>query len=77
MGSENVIVSMGSMGAVFVNEKEEYILKAESIKAGNTVGAGDCMLAGFLHRYIETWDFKEALEFGCSMAQKLLCKNNK
>lgn len=77
MGSENVIVSMSSMGAVFVNEKEEYILKAESIKAGNTVGAGDYMLAGFLHRYIETGSFKEAMEFGGSMAKKLLCENRK
>lgn len=75
MGSQNVIVSMGSMGAVFVNEKEEYILRTEKIKAGNTVGAGDYMLAGFLHRYIETGNFKEAMEFGRIMSQRLLCEN--
>lgn len=70
MGAENVIVSMGKMGAVFVNNNEKYFIKAESINAKNTVGAGDTMVAGFLHRFISGFGFEECLRFGARLAEK-------
>ena len=70
MGAENVIVSMGKMGAVFVNNSVEYIVKAESVKVKNTVGAGDTMVAGFLHRFINGNSFRECFEFASRLAEK-------
>lgn len=64
MGAENVIVSMGEKGAVFVNMEETYASRAEKIKAVNTVGAGDAMVGGFLFGFINTGNFKEALAEG-------------
>lgn len=54
-GAKNVIVSMGSQGAVFIDENG-YTYKMEAIrkinsKTVNTVGAGDSMVAGFIAGY--------------------------
>lgn len=64
MGAENVIVSMGEMGAVFVNNNEIYVAEAEKVKALNTVGAGDAMVGGFLYGFINKGNFKDALMEG-------------
>lgn len=61
MGAENVIVSMGEMGAVFVNNRETYTAETEKVNALNTVGAGDAMVGGFLYGFINKGNFKEAL----------------
>jgi 1-phosphofructokinase len=70
MGAENVIVSMGSIGAVFVNKDNEYTVKANKINAANTVGAGDTMLAGFIYSLINKKDFEESLIFASALAEK-------
>ena len=53
-GAQNVIVSMGSDGAVLLDENGySYKIKALNVKdAINTVGAGDSMVAGFLAGYL-------------------------
>lgn len=70
MGAENVIVSMGKMGAVFVNKSEKYIVKSGDIKVKNTVGAGDTMVAGFLYKFINGGKFEESLVFASELAEK-------
>lgn len=72
MGAENVIVSMGKMGAVFVNNNYEYIVKSGGVKVKNTVGAGDTMVAGFLHKFINGCKFEESLRFASELAEKLI-----
>ncbi|OKL38212.1 1-phosphofructokinase [Domibacillus mangrovi] len=47
-GIENVIVSMGSDGAVFVNNESIYFATSPKGKVKNTVGAGDSMVAVFM-----------------------------
>lgn len=63
-GAKNVIVSLGSMGAVMVTETEQAMyVRAASGQLVNSVGAGDCMVAGFVHEYIRTDSFFKALNF--------------
>lgn len=50
-GAENVIVSMGGDGAVYISDNNCFIAKAPKGKVINTVGAGDSMVAGFLTAY--------------------------
>lgn len=65
MGAQNVIVSMGGKGAVFISEDgSAYESNAPKGKVVNTVGAGDSMLAGFLAGYIKTGDYKESFKLG-------------
>ncbi|MFJ6412264.1 1-phosphofructokinase [Terribacillus saccharophilus] len=62
-GIENVIVSMGGEGAIFVNK--DYAWKAQTPKGTvkNSVGAGDSMVAGFLAAYEKSGDYKQAFTY--------------
>lgn len=64
MGTQNVLISMGGDGAVLIDKNgDTHFQKAPKGKVVNTVAAGDSMIAGFIHRYIETADFAESLKF--------------
>jgi len=64
-GARNVLVSMGSGGAVLVSENGD-IMKAvpPTGKVLSAVGSGDSMVAGFLAGYIWTGSYAEALRTG-------------
>lgn len=63
-GARNVIVSLGAAGAVMVTEtKQTCYVRAARGQLINSVGAGDCMIAGFLHEYINTGNYFKALNF--------------
>ncbi len=48
-GARNVLVSRGAEGAILLDEQgKTYAVPAPSVKAINTVGSGDSMVAGFL-----------------------------
>ncbi|WP_070119426.1 1-phosphofructokinase [Bacillus marinisedimentorum] len=64
LGPQNVIVSMGGKGALFLNSSEAYAAAAPEGKVKNTVGAGDSVVAGFTASYLETADKKEAFRYG-------------
>lgn len=62
-GVKNVIVSMGSKGAMLINEN--ICLKA-SIPKGeyiNSIGSGDSMVAGFIYSYINNFDDINKLKY--------------
>lgn len=69
-GAKNVIVSMGSDGAVLLDENGySYKMKALNTKnAVNTVGAGDSMVAGFLAGHETFNNYEKALEIGVAAA---------
>lgn len=64
MGAVNVLVSLGPDGAMLLTERGETFWceppKGEMI---NTVGAGDSMVAGFIHEYANSGNYHEALKF--------------
>ena len=65
-GAKNVLVSMGSMGAVLVDENG-YSYKRRALnrkKRINTVGAGDSMVAGFIAGYELFHNYEKALQLG-------------
>lgn len=64
-GAENVLVSMGGMGAVLVDALG-VVHMAEAPKGTviNSVGAGDSMVAGFLAGYLETKQYDYAFYKG-------------
>ena len=69
-GAQNVLVSMGSMGAVLLDEKG-YLYKMKALntkKRINTVGAGDSMIAGFVAGYKLFNNYEKALKMGIAAA---------
>lgn len=71
-GAENVIVSMGGDGAVFINDSICLFAIAPKGEVKNTVGAGDSMVSGFLAAYVKNQDpeqaFKHAVATGSATA---------
>ncbi len=65
LGAQNILVSMGSKGAVLLDEKgNTHFEAAHKGKTVNTVGAGDSMLAGFIAGYLLKNDYEYALKLG-------------
>ncbi|MBQ7108273.1 MAG: 1-phosphofructokinase [Clostridia bacterium] len=65
MGAENVLVSLGADGAILLDtDGKIYKQSAFKVKAVNTVGAGDSMLAGFLAGVENGFDY--ALKLGAA-----------
>lgn len=63
-GARNVIVSLGSGGAIMVTETHQNMyVRAARGQLVNSVGAGDCMVAGFIHEYLETDNYFKSLNF--------------
>ncbi|MBO1002742.1 1-phosphofructokinase [Pseudogracilibacillus auburnensis] len=64
LGAQNVIVSMGKDGAVFVNE--QIILSGETPRGTlkSSVGAGDSLVAGFLASFVQKGNVKHAFQQG-------------
>ena len=64
-GAKNVLVSLGEDGAILVAEDGfVYEMNAPKGTVVNSVGAGDSMVAGFLAGYLESKDYRRALELG-------------
>ncbi len=72
MGAENVLVSMGEHGSIFVNEKETIYKEAIKGKVVSTVGAGDAMVAGFVKGYLDGKRFEDAMEVAVECANKVV-----
>lgn len=67
MGARNVIVSMGSTGAAMVTEtSQSMFVRAARGQVVNSVGAGDSMIAGFIHEYLNSGNYFSALNFGAA-----------
>lgn len=64
-GAQNVLVSLGSAGAVLLDQNGVvYESEVPRGKLINAVGAGDSMVAGFLAGYLEKQDFAHAFLMG-------------
>lgn len=77
-GARNVIVSMGADGAVMVTETDQAMyVRAARGQLVNSVGAGDSMIAGFIHEYLKSGNYFSALNFAtaagsaCAFTQHL------
>ncbi len=47
-GIENVLISLGSKGAVYATGEGEFVAKTPKIKVTSTIGAGDSSIAGYI-----------------------------
>ena len=61
-GAQNVIISLGGDGAIFIDEAVVYKADSPTGKVVNTVGSGDSMIAGFMAGVSQRLSKKEAFE---------------
>lgn len=63
-GAQNVVISMGKYGAVFVNRDITLFSPALTVDARSTVGAGDAMIGGILAGLSQGAALADAFRFG-------------
>lgn len=66
MGAENVLLSLGSEGAIFTNGTNSYFCKSANVAVNSTVGAGDSMVAAAAIAIEKSADMSEILK--CAVA---------
>ncbi len=67
-GVENVIVSLGEKGALFVNKDSIFTIKTSKQNVVNTVGAGDTLVAGLTAQLCKGSDFVTAAKFAVALS---------
>ncbi len=63
-GVQHVVVSMGSMGAMYVSKEKTLFAPALRVEANSTVGAGDAMVGGLLKGLEVEGDMARAFRYG-------------
>ena len=61
-GAQNVLLSLGSKGALYVSKEAVYFGNAPKIKVLNTAGAGDTLLATFLAGLVKQKSIQQNLK---------------
>ncbi len=73
-GVDNVMISLGSAGAVLASAEGTFYAKAPAVCVRSTIGAGDSMIAGFLdgaRRGLSTADcLRRAVAFGTAACMR-------
>ena len=67
-GAKNCIVSLGSDGAILVNDTGVYKSSAINDEIIKTTGAGDSLVAGFVMNYLRSKDFILVFKYACACA---------
>lgn len=62
--AENVVVSMGREGAIFVNAKNHIRIPAIRVKTASAVGSGDSFLGAMVWWHLKGRPIEEAFRFG-------------
>ena len=76
-GIENVIISMGEKGSVWLNS--EGVLQAQPPHCKNvvsTVGAGDSMVAGLIYGLSQGWSKEKTLSFASATSALAVSQSN-
>ncbi|MFD2178405.1 1-phosphofructokinase [Veronia pacifica] len=67
-GIENVVVSLGDEGAVWLRHGEWIKCDALDVDIVSTVGAGDSLLAGFCWGYLQGWSQQKTFRFAIALS---------
>jgi ribokinase len=73
-GVENVIITMGSQGAYFMNAHEEFMMEAPQVEVQDTTAAGDVFNGAMAVALARGKGWKEAMEFAIKAAAHAVTK---
>ena len=64
LGVEHAVISMGAMGAMYVDQERTLFAPALRVATKSTVGTGDAMIGGMLLGYEKEKDMGRAFKYG-------------
>lgn len=72
-GAENVCISLGKDGMIFINDSGVYRVRIPKVNAENPVGSGDSTVAGFAVGVLRNYGIYELLSFSnaCGISNAL------
>ncbi|MFT3944376.1 MAG: ribokinase [Ancrocorticia sp.] len=73
-GVQDVIVTLGSRGALWINGERETLIPAIEVKARDTTGAGDAFIGCFSHYLVATGDVEKSLTIAARYAADSVTK---
>src|SRR4030095_6797309 len=62
-GPRYVVLSLGAEGAMVRTVEKIFFVRAPAVTARNTVGAGDCLLAGFAIGFVRRWPIEQCARY--------------
>ena len=62
LGIENVMISLGEIGAVLASNEGCFVAEAPRVDAVSTIGAGDSSIAGFIAAINNSLSYQDALK---------------
>ena len=65
-GAQNVIVTLGANGALFVSSKEVTHVNTYKVEVVDTTAAGDAFIGGFASALLKNKSIEEAVRYGCA-----------
>jgi ribokinase len=65
-GAQNVIVTLGSKGALIVNREATKQVDTFPVNVVDTTAAGDAFIGGFATRLLESNNLSVAVQYGCA-----------
>ncbi|MDP9800447.1 ribokinase [Arcanobacterium wilhelmae] len=73
-GMENVIVTLGARGVIWISEAGEVMIEAEKVDARDTTGAGDAFIGCFSHHLVATGDVTASMRMANKYAADSVTK---
>lgn len=67
-GVERLIVTLGSQGVLYIDNKEHAFYKAHKVDVVDTTGAGDSFIGGFVASYVDDANIEKAIQIGQQVA---------
>ena len=67
-GVKNIVVTLGSQGVIYINEKGVNKIDAIKVNAIDTVGAGDCFVGCLATALSKGREMLDAIRFACAAA---------
>lgn len=62
-GIEQIVISQGSQGALFVDKDHIYKADALKVDVASPIGAGDAMVSALIYAKLKGWSFSESCKF--------------
>lgn len=70
LGAKEVILSLGSSGAIFVGADTEFIATHPPIKPVSTNGCGDALLGAYIYGLLEGWETQRRAAYALATATR-------
>lgn len=75
-GVQNIIISMGSDGAIFIGKNVAFRAFVPKISSVSTIGAGDSVIAGFVYAFDNKNTLADSFKFGVAAGTATALKGN-